>query len=301
MTASSPQPGRQGVVTGGAGFLGSHLCERLVARGIRVICADNFITASAANVSHLTASPLFTLINRDITEGLDISGPVEYVFHLASPASPADYRRFPVQTQAGSLGTIRALELAGEKRARFVLASSSEVYGDPLEHPQRESCWGNVNPVGPRSPYDEAKRFAEATTAAYARTYGVSSAIARVFNSYGPRMRPGDGRAVPTFIRLGETLPADPPVREENQRRQGQPLAERDPRRDRRLRLPHRYLPRRALPAARPPPWQAQGAGRRRPLHPGHHLPLAVRPDSPVPRPGTGLLRHPDQPRPQDP
>jgi dTDP-glucose 4,6-dehydratase len=163
---------------------------------------DNFITGSAANVSQLTASPLFTLINRDITEGLEIDGPVDYVFHLASPASPADYLRFPVQTlKAGSLGTIHALELARKKRARFLLASSSEVYGDPLEHPQPESYWGNVNPIGPRSPYDEAKRFAEATAAAYARTRGVSARIARIFNSYGPRMRPGDGRAIPTFIR----------------------------------------------------------------------------------------------------
>lgn len=202
MTASSPEPGKQAVVTGGAGFLGSHLCERLVARGIRVACVDNFITGSPGNVSPLTASPLFTLINCDITGGLDVGGPVEYVFHLASPASPADYLRFPVQTlKAGSAGTIHALELARKERARFVLASSSEVYGDPLEHPQPESYWGNVNPIGPRSPYDEAKRFAEATTAAYARTYGVSTAIARVFNSYGPRMRPGDGRAIPTFIR----------------------------------------------------------------------------------------------------
>ena len=202
MTASSPEPGKQAVVTGGAGFLGSHLCERLVARGVRVACVDNFITGSPGNVSPLTASPLFTLINGDITEGLDVGGPVEYVFHLASPASPADYLRFPVQAlNAGSAGTIHALELARKERARFVLASSSEVYGDPLEHPQPESYWGNVNPIGPRSPYDEAKRFAEATTAAYARTYGVSTAIARVFNSYGPRMRPGDGRAIPTFIR----------------------------------------------------------------------------------------------------
>ena len=202
MAASSPESGQQAVVTGGAGFLGSHLCERLVARGIRVACVDNFITGSPGNVSPLTASPLFTLINGDIIEGLDVGGPVEYVFHLASPASPADYLRFPVQTlKAGSAGTFHALELARKERARFVLASSSEVYGDPLEHPQPESYWGNVNPIGPRSPYDEAKRFAEATTAAYARTYGVSTAIARVFNSYGPRMRPGDGRAIPTFIR----------------------------------------------------------------------------------------------------
>jgi dTDP-glucose 4,6-dehydratase len=202
MAASSPQPGPRAVVTGGAGFLGSRLCERLMARGFRVACVDNFITGSPANVSHLAASPLFTLINRDVTEGLDLEGPAEYVFHLASPASPADYLRLPVQTlKAGSIGTICALELARDKGARFVLASSSEVYGEPLEHPQQETYWGNVNPTGPRSPYDEAKRFAEATAAAYARTYGVSTAIARIFNSYGPRMRPHDGRAVPTFIR----------------------------------------------------------------------------------------------------
>jgi dTDP-glucose 4,6-dehydratase len=173
-----------------------------MARGFRVACIDNFITGSPANVSHLMASPLFTLINRDVTDGLAIEGPAQYVFHLASPASPADYMRLPVQTlKAGSTGTICALELAREKGARFVLASSSEVYGEPLEHPQRETYWGNVNPTGPRSPYDEAKRFGEATAAAYARAYGVSTAIARIFNSYGPRMRPGDGRAVPTFIR----------------------------------------------------------------------------------------------------
>jgi len=202
MAASSPQPCPRAVVTGGAGFLGSHLCERLMARGFRVACIDNFVTGSPANVSHLVASPLFTLINRDVTDGLDLEGPAQYVFHLASPASPADYLRLPVQTlKAGSIGTICALELAREKEARFVLASSSEVYGEPLEHPQRETYWGNVNSTGPRSPYDEAKRFGEATAAAYASAYGVSTAIARIFNSYGPRMRPGDGRAVPTFIR----------------------------------------------------------------------------------------------------
>jgi dTDP-glucose 4,6-dehydratase len=173
-----------------------------MARGFRVACIDNFITGSPANVSHLTASPLFTLINRDVTDDVALEGPAQYVFHLASPASPADYLRLPVQTlKAGSIGTICALELAREKGARFVLASSSEVYGEPQEHPQRETYWGNVNPTGPRSPYDEAKRFGEATAAAYARAYGVSIAIARVFNSYGPRMRPDDGRAVPTFIR----------------------------------------------------------------------------------------------------
>lgn len=202
MAASSPQPSPRAVVTGGAGFLGSHLCERLVANGFRVACVDNFITGKPANVSHLTASPLFTLINHDVTDGLTVEGPAEYVFHLACPASPVDYLRLPVQTlKAGSLGTICALELARDKGARFILASSSEVYGEPLEHPQPESYWGNVNPTGPRSPYDEAKRFEEATTAAYSKTYGVSTAIARIFNSYGPRMRPDDGRAVPTFIR----------------------------------------------------------------------------------------------------
>jgi dTDP-glucose 4,6-dehydratase len=190
------------VVTGGAGVLGSHLCERLLARGLHVVCLDNLITGSATNLSHLTASPSFTLINCDITGYFGIDGEVDYVFHLASPASPADYLRFPVQTlKAGSIGTINALEVARDKKARFVLASSSEVYGDPLEHPQPESYWGNVNPIGPRSPYDEAKRFAEAVATTYSKTYSVSIAIARIFNSYGPRMRPGDGRAIPTFIR----------------------------------------------------------------------------------------------------
>jgi dTDP-glucose 4,6-dehydratase len=201
MILSSPHPGERAVVTGGAGFLGSHLCERLLARGLNVICLDNLLTGSAANIEHLAASPCFTQIGCDTTEPFSIDGGIDYVFHLASPASPADYLRLPLQTlKAGSIGTINALELARRNRARFVLASSSEVYGDPLEHPQPESYWGNVNPIGPRSPYDEAKRFAEATTAAYAKTYDVSIAIARIFNSYGPRMRPGDGRAIPTFI-----------------------------------------------------------------------------------------------------
>ena len=202
MTVSSPGPGMRAVVTGGAGFLGSHLCERLLARGLHVVCLDNLITGSAVNLSHLTASPSFTLINCDITGFFSIDDEVDYIFHLASPASPADYLRFPVQTlKAGSIGTINALEVARDKKARFVLASSSEVYGDPLEHPQPESYWGNVNPIGPRSPYDEAKRFAEAVAAAYSKTHSVGIAIARIFNSYGPRMRPGDGRAIPTFIR----------------------------------------------------------------------------------------------------
>jgi dTDP-glucose 4,6-dehydratase len=210
MALPSSHLGKRAAVTGGAGFLGSHLCERLLARGLHVICLDNLITGSAANIEHLAASPSFTLIDRDITEGFSIDGEVDYVFHLASPASPADYLRLPVQTlRAGSIGTINALEVARQKQARFVLASSSEVYGDPRQHPQPESYWGNVNPIGPRSPYDEAKRFAEATAAAYAKTYNVSIAIARIFNSYGPRMRPGDGRAIPTFIRqalAGEPL-----------------------------------------------------------------------------------------------
>src|SRR6266566_4626434 len=190
MTASSPRPGMRAVVTGGAGFLGSHLCVRLLARGLHVVCLDNLITGSAANLSHLTASPSFTLINCDITGLFGIDGEVEYVFHLASPASPADYLRFPVQTlNAGSIGTINALEVARNKQARFVLASSSEVYGDPLEHPQPESYWGNVNPIGPRSPYDEAKRFAEAIATAYSKTYSVSIAIARIFTSNGQQTR----------------------------------------------------------------------------------------------------------------
>jgi dTDP-glucose 4,6-dehydratase len=201
MIASSSNPGKQAVVTGGAGFLGSHLCERLLTLGFKVICADNLITGSVANVSHLMASAAFTVINCDITEHFSIDGPVDCIFHLASPASPADYLRLPIQTlRAGSIGTINALELARKKEARFILASSSEVYGDPLRHPQAESYWGNVNPVGVRSPYDEAKRFAEATVVAYAKTYGVRGTIARIFNSYGPRMRADDSRAIPTFI-----------------------------------------------------------------------------------------------------
>jgi dTDP-glucose 4,6-dehydratase len=202
MTLPPQQPRQRAVVTGGAGFLGSHLCERLLTRGFHVICLDNLVTGSAANVSHLTASPYFGMVNCDITEGFHIDGAVNSVFHLASPASPADYLRLPIQTlRTGSVGTINVLELAREKKARFLLGSSSEVYGDPLQHPQQESYWGHVNPIGPRSSYDEAKRFAEATAAAYLRVHHVNIAIARIFNSYGPRMRPGDGRAIPTFIR----------------------------------------------------------------------------------------------------
>jgi dTDP-glucose 4,6-dehydratase len=194
------------VVTGGAGFLGSHLCEQLLARGVSVVCLDNFLTGSPANVDHLTADPLFRLRKCDASSDYDVPGRVDLVLHFASPASPVDYLRLPIETlRVGSAGTFAALQLACRKRARFVLASTSEVYGDPLEHPQRESYWGNVNPVGPRGVYDEAKRFAEALTTAYRTSRGADTAIVRIFNTYGPRMRPDDGRAIPTFIRQALT------------------------------------------------------------------------------------------------
>ncbi|MGJ6968801.1 UDP-glucuronic acid decarboxylase family protein [Streptosporangium sp. G11] len=194
--------GRRVVVTGGAGFVGSHLCERLVGAGAEVVCLDNFLTGSPRNVGHLVGSPAFRLVECDVTGFVQVPGPVDLVMHLASAASPVDYLRHPVETlKAGSLGTLHALGLARQKDARLVLASTSEVYGDPLEHPQRESYWGNVNPVGPRSVYDEAKRFAEALTTAYRTRHHTDTAIARIFNTYGPRMRPYDGRAVPTFVR----------------------------------------------------------------------------------------------------
>ena len=187
------------VVTGGAGFLGSHLCEELLRRGARVVCVDNFATGREEN---LPAHPRFEFVRGDVAEGLDVSGPLDVVLHLACPASPADYLRHPVRTmRSGGLGTMHALELARRTGARFVLASTSEVYGDPLEHPQRESYWGNVNPIGPRSVYDEAKRFAEALAFAYHREYSVDIGVARIFNSYGPRMRSDDGRMIPTFLR----------------------------------------------------------------------------------------------------
>ncbi|MEU4211743.1 UDP-glucuronic acid decarboxylase family protein [Streptomyces sp. NPDC026206] len=193
------------VVTGGAGFLGSHLCERLLSEGSEVWCVDNLVTGSRANVTHLEEHPGFTCVEADVTGPgcLEaIPGPVDLVLHLACPASPADYLRLPIQTlEAGSTGTRNCLELARRDGARFLLASTSEVYGDPLEHPQREEYWGNVNPVGPRSVYDESKRFAEALVTAYRRTHGTDTSIVRIFNTYGPRMRAGDGRAVPTFIR----------------------------------------------------------------------------------------------------
>jgi dTDP-glucose 4,6-dehydratase len=189
------------VVTGGAGFLGSHLCDFLVADSYRVICVDNLETGSLQNVEHLR-SDRFVFLNHDITEHLEIPEPVDVVYHLASPASPIDYLRLPLATlKVGSYGTHNALGLAKWKRARFLLASTSEVYGDPLIHPQPETYWGNVNPIGPRGVYDEAKRYAEALTMAYHRQQGVDTCIVRIFNTYGPRMRPHDGRAIPTFVR----------------------------------------------------------------------------------------------------
>jgi dTDP-glucose 4,6-dehydratase len=192
---------RTAVVTGGAGFLGSHLCDHLIDLGFRVICVDNLDTGSLQNVEHLRGDN-FLFINQDVTQHLDIAHDVELVFHLASPASPIDYARLPLQTlKVGSYGTHNALGLAKFKRARFLLASTSEVYGDPQVHPQPETYWGNVNPIGPRGVYDEAKRYSEAMAMAYHRQQGVDTAIARIFNTYGPRMRPNDGRAVPTFVR----------------------------------------------------------------------------------------------------
>ncbi|MER3409978.1 MAG: NAD-dependent dehydratase [Thermoleophilia bacterium] len=197
------------VVTGGAGFLGSHLCDHLLAQGYRVICVDNLETATLANIEHIR-SPDFVFVNHDVTEHIAVEEPVDVVFHLASPASPIDYLRLPLHTlKVGSYGTHNALGLAKHKRARFLLASTSEVYGDPQVHPQPESYWGNVNPIGPRGVYDEAKRYAEALTMAYHRQQGVDTSIARIFNTYGPRMRPHDGRAIPTFMRqalAGEPL-----------------------------------------------------------------------------------------------
>jgi dTDP-glucose 4,6-dehydratase len=190
------------IVTGGAGFLGSHLCDELIARGHRVICVDNLETGSLANIAHIRDPELFTHLNFDIIEPYTVEEPVDFVYHLASPASPIDYLRLPLHTlKVGSYGTHHTLGLAKAKRARFLIASTSEVYGDPLEHPQSESYWGHVNPIGPRGVYDEAKRYAEALTMAYHRQQGVDTAIMRIFNTYGARMRPHDGRAIPTFLR----------------------------------------------------------------------------------------------------
>ena len=189
------------LVTGGAGFLGSHLCDHLLARGHRVICVDNFDTGSLQNIKHLREGDNFGFQMIDITSHYEIDEPVDFVFHMASPASPIDYARLPLHTlKVGAYGTHNTLGLAKIKRARFLLASTSEVYGDPLVHPQVESYWGNVNPIGPRSVYDEAKRFAEAMTMAYHRVHGLETRIVRIFNTYGPRMRVRDGRAVPAFI-----------------------------------------------------------------------------------------------------
>jgi dTDP-glucose 4,6-dehydratase len=189
------------MVTGGSGFLGSHLCDELLTRGHRVICVDNLETGSLANIEHIR-QPEFTHLNIDIIEPYTVDEPVDFVYHLASPASPIDYLRLPLHTlKVGSYGTHHTLGLAKRHRARFLISSTSEVYGDPQEHPQREEYWGHVNPIGPRGVYDEAKRYAEALTMAYHRQQGVDTAIMRIFNTYGPRMRPNDGRAIPTFLR----------------------------------------------------------------------------------------------------
>jgi dTDP-glucose 4,6-dehydratase len=189
------------VVTGGAGFLGSHLCDALLDKGHRVICIDNLDTGSLNNIEHIRDEN-FVFINHDLTQYVDIAEPVDRIFHMASPASPIDYARLPLHTlKVGSMGTHHMLGVAKAKRARILLASTSEVYGDPQVHPQPEDYWGHVNPIGPRGVYDEAKRYAEALTMAYHRQQGVDTAIVRIFNTYGPRMRPHDGRAIPTFMR----------------------------------------------------------------------------------------------------
>ncbi len=200
------------LVTGGAGFLGSHLCERLLGEGVDVVCMDNLITGNLANVEHLFGRDGFVFVKHDVTDFIHVPGRLDYILHFASPASPIDYLKLPIQTlKVGSLGTHKAVGLAKASGARLLLASTSEVYGDPLVHPQPEDYWGNVNPVGPRGVYDEAKRFAEALTMAYHRHHGVDTRIARIFNTYGPRMRAGDGRVVPAFINQalrGEPLTA---------------------------------------------------------------------------------------------
>jgi len=199
------------LITGGAGFLGSHLCDRFIAEGHEVLCMDNLITGNTDNIAHLFERPdeQFTFIHHDVTNFIHVGGELDYVLHFASPASPADYLRLPIQTlKVGALGTHKALGLAKAKDARLLLASTSEVYGDPLVHPQPEDYWGNVNPIGSRGVYDEAKRFAEAITMAYQRYHGVETRIVRIFNTYGPRMRLDDGRALPTF--MGQALRGEP-------------------------------------------------------------------------------------------
>ncbi len=202
-------PAPTSVVTGGAGFLGSHLCDRLLAEGHRVIALDNLITGNTDNIAHLAGNDRFAFLKHNVTTYIYLAGQADYVFHFASPASPIDYLELPIQTlKVGSLGTHNALGLAKAKGARFLLASTSECYGDPLQHPQREDYWGNVNPIGPRGVYDEAKRFAEAITMAYHRFHKLDTKIVRIFNTYGPRMRLRDGRVVPAFI--GQALKGDP-------------------------------------------------------------------------------------------
>ena len=189
------------VITGGSGFLGSHLCDRMIAEGFKVICIDNLLTGNPDNIAHLIGNEDFSFIKHDITNFIHVPGRVDYILHFASPASPIDYLKLPIQTlKVGSLGTHKVLGLAKEKKARILLASTSEVYGDPLIHPQQEDYWGNVNPVGPRGVYDEAKRFAEAITMAYHTYHGVETRIVRIFNTYGPRMRLNDGRVLPAFV-----------------------------------------------------------------------------------------------------
>lgn len=198
------------LITGGAGFLGSHLCDYFLAQQHQVVCMDNLATGDVGNIAPLTSRSDFTFVRHDLTERMEAPGPLDWVLHFACPASPADYMRLPIQTlEVGAIGTRNALEMARARGARFLLASTSEVYGDPKVNPQAEGYWGNVNPVGERSVYDEAKRFAEALTMAYHRTHGIDIRIARIFNTYGPRMRPNDGRAIPTFVRqalAGEPL-----------------------------------------------------------------------------------------------
>jgi len=197
------------VVTGGAGFLGSWVCERLLERDFDVVCVDNFSTGTPTNLRHLFDRPDLEMVEQDVSAQLSVDGPVDWVLHLASPASPVHYLRMPIETlKVGSLGTMNALDLARRNDARFVLASTSEVYGDPLVHPQPEHYWGNVNPIGPRGVYDEAKRFSEALTTAYRATHNLDTGIVRIFNTYGPRMRPDDGRAIPTF--MGQALRGEP-------------------------------------------------------------------------------------------
>ncbi len=209
MNSTQDLKGRTALVTGGAGFVGSHLVDRLLADGLHVIALDNFVTGHARNIAHLDGIPEFRFIQHDVSEPFDVEGPVDFVFHFASPASPIDYVQIPIETlKAGSYATHNSLDLALRKKATFLVASTSEIYGDPEIHPQPESYWGNVNSIGIRSCYDEAKRYAEAATMAYHRAHGVDTRIVRIFNTYGPRMRLDDGRVVPAFI--GQALRGEP-------------------------------------------------------------------------------------------